>query len=70
MMPGSEIYTALSTGVIESVVYGTISDAYSLGVPEVAKYCVKDIHKPHFAVDYMINKDVWESLPEDLQRAL
>jgi TRAP-type mannitol/chloroaromatic compound transport system substrate-binding protein len=69
-IPGGELYTALSTGLIDGVIYGTIKGAMSIGLHESAKYCVKDIHGPHFLADYFINEKVWSSLPADLQEVI
>lgn len=61
----SDLYTAMQTGVCEGSIGQTVIGAYT-GFRDIDKYFI-----PYRAfvecIDYMINKDVWNSLPEDLQ---
>ena len=70
-MPGSEIYTALSTGVIDGVCYGGASTAASIGIPEVTKYYIyPELYGGHFCTDLLVNPKKWKSLPDDLKAIL
>lgn len=64
-MPGSELYMALQTGVIDGFVTGAdfIPDQK---LYEVAKYALQE---PLFAGVFFLvmNKELWNSLPKDLQ---
>jgi TRAP-type mannitol/chloroaromatic compound transport system substrate-binding protein len=66
-LPGSELYTSLSTGVIEGVGYGAMNDVMSLGLEEITSYAVLGVYKGKMVGDIMINPDLYNSLPEDLQ---
>lgn len=67
-LPGSEIYTALQTGLIDAAAYITLGDDYGIGLHEVAKYVLwPSIHCPTANCDISVNQEAWNSLPADLQ---
>lgn len=69
-LPGSEIYTALQTGVLDAAAFVTVSDDYDIGLHEVAKYILwPSIHSPTANSDIGVNMDAWNTLPPDLQAA-
>ncbi len=65
---GSEIYTALATGVIDGAIYGGFEAQWKLGNHEVCKYImmpkVMSVHGPN---DFLVNHDAWDALPDDLK---
>jgi len=67
-MPGGELYTAMATGVIDGVCYGGIRTASNLGLNEVSKYLLQpDLFGGHMITDWLVNMEVWNSLPDDLK---
>ena len=67
-LPGGEIYEAMQRGVIDAFEYGSPSLNWPLGFHEVAKYGVfPGIHAPGVLAPYMVNKDAWAELPDDLK---
>jgi len=67
MMPGTELYTALSTKVIDAACYGAMNDVFSLGLQDVAKHAVIGLYKARLTADVVINPTVFNSLPDDLK---
>lgn len=67
-IPGSELYTAMQTGVIDAVEWvGPYNDKV-LGFHEVAKYYYyPGWHEPGSILEFIINKDSLAQLPSDLQ---
>lgn len=63
----AEIYTALSTGVVEGVGNPAISEDVDLKLYEVADYLILPFLMPNFTVDVLVNMDSWNALPEDLK---
>ncbi|MCY3885447.1 MAG: TRAP transporter substrate-binding protein [Gammaproteobacteria bacterium] len=68
-LPGGEIFTSLQTGVIDATEWvGPLNDQ-TLGLHEVAKYYYyPGWHEPSAAIELIVNKDAFESLPLHLQR--
>lgn len=66
-LPSEEFYTALATGVIDGIIFGAENAYYSLKLQEQATYItdIKILNPTTSA--FIINKDVWKSLPADLQ---
>jgi len=68
LVPGEEIYTALSTGVIDAAHWGAAQGALTMKLCETAKYYVQ----PNLAFSatdlIMVNKKAWDELPADLQK--
>ncbi|MCF7935979.1 MAG: TRAP transporter substrate-binding protein DctP [Synergistales bacterium] len=66
--PGEEIYTNLSTGVIDACTYSGPADGIAMGFHEVAPYWLRKPLMGAVNVDYFIvNGDVWRELPDDLK---
>ena len=67
-LPGSELYTSLQTGVIDALEWvGPYNDRI-LGFHQVAKYYYyPGWHEPGSVLEFIVNKDSMEALPEDLQ---
>jgi len=71
LLPGSEVFTGLSTGVIDAVEWIGPYNDYLLGFQRAAKYYYAGSwHEPGPSLELMINKKAWENLPDDLQSAV
>lgn len=67
-IPGGELYTALQTGVIDATEWVGPYNDLALGFHQVAKYYYyPGWHEPGPTLELIINKDAFESLPEDLK---
>ena len=68
LVPGEEIYTALSTGVIDAAHWGAAAGALTTKLCEPAKYYVQ----PNLAFSatdlIMVSKKAWDELPADIQK--
>lgn len=68
MVAGPEIVSALERGIIDAAEYGDLRAEKSMGFPEFAKYLhVPGFHQPTGFMGFLVNRQVWESLPSDLQ---
>ncbi len=66
--PGSEVFTALQTGVIDATEWVGPYNDMALGLHTIGKYYYyPGWHEPGSALEAIVNIDAWESLPEDLQ---
>lgn len=69
MVAGPEIVSALERGIIAAAEYGDLRAEYAMGFPRFAKYLhVPGMHQPTGFMGFLVNKQVWEKLPVDLQR--
>lgn len=68
-MPGSETYMALSTGVIDGLIT-SVESIHDRKTYEVTKYAMKSPPICYGAQLFLMNKDLWNSLPADLQSVL
>jgi TRAP-type mannitol/chloroaromatic compound transport system substrate-binding protein len=67
-IPGGELYTALQTGVIDATEWVGPYNDLAFGFHQVAEYYYyPGWHEPGAMLEFIINKDVYESLPADLQ---
>lgn len=68
LLAGGEIYTGLERGVLDATEWlGPFHD-YNMGFHEIAKYYYSPgWHEPGTVLELIINKEKFESLPEDLQ---
>lgn len=67
---GGEIYTAMSTGVVDAVRWGSPNALVNLSLHEVADYYIQPSPMPAPNNNFLIHKDAWDSLPADLQRMM
>jgi TRAP-type mannitol/chloroaromatic compound transport system substrate-binding protein len=67
-IPGGELYTSLQTGVIDAAEWVGPYNDLALGLHEVAKYYYyPGWHEPGAMLEFIVNKQSFEALPEDLQ---
>lgn len=69
-LPGDELYTGMSTGVIDACNWGSPRGMLDTKLHEVAKYFVGPPLIQQDMEDVFINMDKWKSLPPDLQAVL
>ncbi len=68
VLPGGEVFTALQTGVIDATEWVGPYNDLSLSLHSVAKYYYyPGWHEPGPTLEAIVNKEAWDSLPEDLQ---
>jgi TRAP-type mannitol/chloroaromatic compound transport system substrate-binding protein len=64
-LPGGEIVPALERGVIDAAEFNNPASDWALGFPDVAKLCmVQSYHQPAEFFEILINRKVWDGLPE------
>lgn len=67
-MPASEIFTSLQTGAIDAAEWVGPYNDVALGLHKAARYYYfPGFQEPGPAEQCVINKEAWDSLPEDLQ---
>ncbi|MCZ6828751.1 MAG: TRAP transporter substrate-binding protein [Gammaproteobacteria bacterium] len=67
-LPGSELYTSLQTGVIDATEWVGPYNDRALGLHQVARYYYyPGWHEPGSTLEFIVNRDAYESLPADLQ---
>lgn len=67
-LPGGEIFTALESGVIDAADWVGPYNDLTFGFHKIAKfYYYPGWHEPGPTLEMIINKQVWDGLPEDLQ---
>ena len=71
LLAGGEIYTGLERGVIDATEWlGPYHDTL-MGFNDIAKYYyTPGWHEPGTALEYFVNKEVYDALPKDLQLIL
>lgn len=68
-LPGGELYTSLQTGVIDATEWVAPYNDLAFGFHEVTKYYYyPGWHEPGSTLELIINKQAFETLPEDLQK--
>ena len=71
LMPGSEIFTNLQTGVIDAAEWIGPYNDFTFGLHQAAKYYYyPGWHEPGAVLETIVNKEAFESLPTDLQSIL
>lgn len=67
-LPGSEIFTSLQTGAIDATEWVGPYNDVAFGLHKAARYYYyPGWHEPGPTLECIINREAWESLPEDLQ---
>lgn len=67
-VPGNELFTALSTGVIDAAEWVGPYNDLAFGLFEAAKYYYyPGWHEPNGNLEVIVNAEAWQALPADLQ---
>lgn len=66
-LPGSEVFTGLSKGVIDAADYTVFSTNHSAGMHEVASHPVYPGFHSLPLLEVVMNLDEWNELPADIQ---
>jgi TRAP-type mannitol/chloroaromatic compound transport system substrate-binding protein len=67
-LPGGELFTALESGVIDAAEWVGPYNDLAFGFHRIAKYYYyPGWHEPGPTLELIINKEMWQELPEDLQ---
>lgn len=69
-LPGSEVFTAMEKGTIDAADSTVLSNNDAMGLHDFAKYPLYPGFHSMPMIDISINKETWDSLPEDLQTTL
>jgi TRAP-type mannitol/chloroaromatic compound transport system substrate-binding protein len=70
MIPGSEIYAALTSGVVDGAHWGAVQGSDSMGFYEVSKYHLRPALNVASTDIWLINMKAMEALPADVQKIL
>jgi TRAP-type mannitol/chloroaromatic compound transport system substrate-binding protein len=67
-LPASEIFTSLQTGAIDAAEWVGPYNDVSLGLHKAAKYYYyPGWHEPGPVLELIVNKEAWQTLPDDLK---
>ena len=67
-LPASEIFTSLQTGAIDAAEWVGPYNDVSLGLHKAARYYYyPGWHEPGPMLELIVNKDAWDTLPDDLK---
>ncbi|MDO6423841.1 TRAP transporter substrate-binding protein [Saccharophagus degradans] len=70
-IPGGELYTSLQSGVIDATEWVGPYNDLAFGFHQIAKYYYyPGWHEPGPTLEIIVNKDAYNSLPEDLQKII
>ena len=70
-LPGGEIYEALQRGIIDWAEWANMRAGWDFGFQEICKYMyVSTTRAPSNNQVFAVNKDAYDSLPDDLQELL
>jgi TRAP-type mannitol/chloroaromatic compound transport system substrate-binding protein len=69
-IPGEEVYTALQTGALDGVTWGSAMGMFSMKFHEVCKYFLNPPLMPVNHMGIFVNQKAWDSLPDDLKAIL
>ena len=70
-LPGSEIFTALQTGVVDAAEWVSPYNDLAFGLQEIAQfYYYPGWHEPGATLEAIVNAEAWAALPADLQAML
>ncbi|MFW5680520.1 MAG: TRAP transporter substrate-binding protein [Pseudomonadota bacterium] len=66
-LPGSEVFQALSSGVVDATDYSTLGQNAQVGLHDHAKFTIFPSITSMPATDISVNADRWAALPDDLK---
>lgn len=66
-LPGSEVFQALSSGVVDATDYSSLGQNAQVGLYDVAKFTIYPSITSMPATDISVNLDKWNALPDDLK---
>jgi len=69
-IPPGELYTSLERGTIDALEWVGPALDLPMGFHRIAKYYYSGWQEPAAEVQFLVNKQVWDKLPEDLQEIL
>ncbi len=69
-IPAGELYTALERGTIDALEWVGPSLDLQMGFHKIAPYYYTGWHEPGSELQFMVNKEKWESFPEDIKEIL
>jgi TRAP-type mannitol/chloroaromatic compound transport system substrate-binding protein len=69
-LPGSEIYAALASGVMDGAHWGAVQGSYSMKFYDINKYHLRPALNVAGTDIWLVNKKALEKLPKDLQAIL
>ena len=70
-IPGGELYTALQSGVIDATEWVGPYNDLAFGFHQIAKfYYYPGWHEPGPGLEFIVNKQAYEKLPDDLQKII
>lgn len=67
-IPGSELYSALDSGIVDGAHWGAAQGAFSMGLYEVAKYHVKPALNIAGTDVIIVSQKALDKLPKDMQQ--
>ena len=71
IVPGSEVFTALQTGMIDATDWVSPYNDLASGIHKAARYYYyPSWAEPQAAIELLVNKTAWDALPDDLQAIL
>ncbi|HET6159380.1 MAG TPA: TRAP transporter substrate-binding protein DctP [Dongiaceae bacterium] len=74
LLPGGEVFSALEKGTIDAADYTGPAVNWALGFQQVTKYIsmgpqgLMSVYQPVDLMDFTVNMNVWNSLPDNLKR--
>ncbi|KEF29973.1 TRAP transporter solute receptor [Marinobacter nitratireducens] len=69
-IPGSELYSAVDSGIVDGAHWGAAQGAYSMGLYEVAKYHVKPALNIAGTDVIIVSQKALDKLPADMQKTV
>lgn len=69
-LSSGEVYEAMARGVVDGLISGNIGWCYDYGFHEVSKYVWSSDVINNGSLEFAVNMDAWEKLPEDLKSIL